>query len=171
RPVVAPGGTIQGSIVAQNIGNNASSVSWWSATASSGLTITPSSGSFTVSANSSGNQSFTVAAGANTPEAYYRISFSAQTGNGTKLPPLTMSVVVAKPGNLLPFFNNIGISDDSNPSAADFQGDGFSYSAQQLAQDGYTPGATVTVNGISYTWPNVAVATLDNIVANGQTIQ
>jgi hypothetical protein len=82
-----------------------------------------------------------------------------------------MSVVVAKPGSLLPFFNDIGISDDSNPSAADFGGDAFSYSAQQLAQDGYTPGATVTVNGISYTWPNVPAATLDNIEAHGQTIK
>ena len=170
RPVVAPGGTTQGSIVAQNIGNTASTLSW-SATAPSGLTITPSSGSFSVPANASGNQSFTVAAGANMQEGYYSISFSAQTSNGTKLPPLTMSVVVAKPGSLLPFFNNIGISDNSNPSAANFDGDGFSYSAQQLAQNGYTPGATVTVSGISYTWPNVPVATLDNIEANGQTIK
>jgi hypothetical protein len=82
-----------------------------------------------------------------------------------------MSVVGAKPGSLLPFFNDIGISDDSNPSAADFGGDAFSYSAQQLAQDGYTPGATVTVNGISYTWPNVPVATLDNIETHGQIIK
>jgi hypothetical protein len=81
-----------------------------------------------------------------------------------------MLVVVAKPGSLLPFFNNIGISDDNNPGAADFDGDGFSYSAQLLAQNGYTPGATVTVNGISYTWPNVPVATFDNIAADGQNI-
>jgi hypothetical protein len=143
----------------------------WSATAPSGLTITPSSGSFSVPANASGNQSFTVAAGATMQEGYSSISFSAQTSNGTKLPPLTMSVVVAKPGSLLPFFNDIGISDDSNPSAADFGRDAFSYSAQQLAQDGYTPGATVTVNGISYTWPNVPAGTLDNIEAHGQTIK
>ncbi len=170
RPVVAPGGTTQGSIVAQNIGNTASIVSW-SATAPSGLTIAPSSGSFTAPANGSGNQSFTVTVGTDTPEGYHNISFVAQTGTGTKLPPLTLSVVVAKPGSLLPFFNDIGISDDSNPSAADFGRDAFSYSAQQLAQDGYTPGATVTVNGISYTWPNVPVAALDNIEAHGQTIK
>src|SRR5262249_38972912 len=29
---------------------------------------------------------------------------------------------------------------------------------------------TVTVDGIDYTWPDVPVATLDNIEANGQTI-
>jgi len=169
RPVVAPGGTAQGSIVGENISNSSTTVSW-SATAPSGLTITPSSGSFTAPANGSGNQPFTVAAGANTAEGFYSISFSVQTGNGSKLPPIAMSVVVAKAGSLLPYFSNIGISDDSNPGAANFDGDGYSYSAEQLASDGYTPGATVTVNGISYTWPNVPVATLDNIEANGQTI-
>lgn len=40
----------------------------------------------------------------------------------------------------------------------------------EVDQDGYTPGATVTVNGISYTWPNVPVATWDNIATNGQVI-
>jgi hypothetical protein len=169
RPVVAPGGTAQGSIVAQNISNSSATVNW-SATPPSGLTITPPSGSFTVPANSSGNQPFTLGAAGNTPEGYYSVSFSVQLGNGTKLPPLSMLVVVAKPGSLLPFFNNIGISDDNNPGAADFDGDGFSYSAQLLAQNGYTPGATVTVNGISYTWPNVPVATFDNIAADGQNI-
>jgi hypothetical protein len=77
---------------------------------------------------------------------------------------------VAKPGSLLPLFNSIGISDDSNAGAANIDGDGFSYSAQALAQAGVTPGSTVTVNGINYTWPNVPVATFDNIEVGGQTI-
>src|SRR5579872_4170244 len=170
RPVVAPGGTTQGSIVAQNIGNAPSTITW-SATAPTGITITPSSGSFTVPVGGSGNQSFTIAASANLQEGYYSVPFSVKTSNHAKLPPLSMLVVVANPGSLLPFFNNIGISNDSNPSNADFDGSGYSYSAQQLASDGYTPGATVTVNGINYTWPNVPVATFDNIAVNGQTIQ
>jgi hypothetical protein len=33
-----------------------------------------------------------------------------------------------------------------------------------------TPGSTVTADGVSYTWPDVPVATLDNIEAAGQTI-
>ncbi|HZR42911.1 MAG TPA: glycoside hydrolase domain-containing protein, partial [Ktedonobacteraceae bacterium] len=169
RAVVVPGKTTQTSIFAENIGSSASSVSW-TATAPSGLTITPTSGSFTVPAGSTGSQPLTVTAAANTGEGYYRISFSAQNSSGTTLPPLTMLVVVAQSGSLLPFYDNVGISNDNSSSAADYDGDGFSYSAQQLSQIGYTPGATVTVNGISYTWPNVAAGSYDNIEASGQTI-
>jgi predicted alpha-1,2-mannosidase len=170
RVVVAPGANAQGSVVAQSITSNPATINW-SATAPSGLSITPSSGSITVPAFGSGSQSFSVAAAANIPEGYYSITFSAQTSDGSKLQSLSLPVVVAQPGSLLGLFNNIGISDDSNPGAANFDGDGFSYSAQQLANDGYTPGATVTVNGISYTWPNVPVATNDNVAVSGQTIK
>jgi hypothetical protein len=101
---------------------------------------------------------------------YYSITFSLQSSDGSQLPSLTLSALIAQPGSLLALFNNTGISDDSNPEAANFDGGGFSYSAQQLAQDGYTPGATVTVNGISYIWPPVPVAIDDNVTVSGQTI-
>ena len=67
--------------------------------------------------------------------------------------------------------NNAGISDDSNQGSASFDTSGFSYSAEALAAKGYTPGATVSVNGFSYVWPNVASGLNDNVVASGQTIQ
>lgn len=168
RAVVAPGATTQVSLVAASITSSSATVNW-SATAPAGLTITPSSGSLSVPAFSTASQSFSVAVAAGTAEGYYSIPFSVQTSDGTQL-PATLPVVVAQPGNLLGVFNNIGISDDSNPGTANFDGDGFSYSAQQLAASGYTPGATVKVNGISYTWPNVPVATDDNVAAFGQTI-
>ncbi|MBV9713360.1 MAG: hypothetical protein JO011_20855, partial [Ktedonobacteraceae bacterium] len=61
-------------------------------------------------------------------------------------------------------------SNDNNSSAANFDGEGYSYSAMQLAQAGYTPGASVTVNGATYTWPAVQPGVSDNIQASGQTI-
>lgn len=67
-------------------------------------------------------------------------------------------------------FNNAGISDDSSQGTANFDGHGFSYSAQALAANNFTPGATVTVSSINSTWPNVASGLNDNIIANGQTI-
>lgn len=170
RAVVAPGGSAQVSIVGQNVSGTSVTVSW-SATASSGLSVSPASGSVTVPANGTGNQPFTVSAASGTSEGYYSLTFAVQTSNGQQLPPVSLPVVVANPGSLLPSFNNIGISDDSNPSVANFDGDGFSYSAQQLASAGFSPGATVMVNGISYTWPNVQSGTYDNIQASGQTIQ
>jgi hypothetical protein len=71
-------------------------------------------------------------------------------------------------------FNNTGITDnsDTNPSSGfeGFDGDGTTYSAQGLAADNLTPGATLTTAGLSFTWPNVAPAQPDNTMAEGQTI-
>lgn len=170
RAVAAPGTSATVDLVAQSITQNAETVNW-SATAPSGLTITPSSGSLNVPGLSSAKQSITVTASASEPQGYYTVTFSGQTGDGAKLPSFSLLVVVAQPGSMFALYNNIGISDDANPSLADFDGVGFSYSAQQLAQAGFSPGATVTVNGISYVWPNVPTATYDNITASGQTIK
>lgn len=41
----------------------------------------------------------------------------------------------------------------------------------RLAQAGFNPGATVSVNGTSYTWPNVSAGSYDNIEVHGQTLQ
>lgn len=169
RAVVAPGNTTQTSVLEKNIGTSTASGSW-TATASSGLTITPSSGTFTTQANGISQQPVVISAAANMAEGYYTVSFTSQNSAGTKLSPLTIQVVVAKPGNPLPYYNNIGISNDSNSGAADFDGDGFSYSMQLLAQAGFTPGSTTAVNGINYTWPNVGAGTYDNIEASGQAI-
>lgn len=67
--------------------------------------------------------------------------------------------------------NNAGISDDSLRGGANFDNAGFSYSAQALATSGFRPAATVTVGGISYTWPDAAAGMNDNVVsAPGQTL-
>ena len=77
---------------------------------------------------------------------------------------------VAKPGDLWPYYSNAGISSDGASNQGNFDGDGWSYSAQQLAADGLTPGATVTVDGVAYTMPDTQPGQYDNLVAGGQTI-
>jgi beta-glucosidase len=67
-------------------------------------------------------------------------------------------------------FNDVGITDNSNPGVGNFGGPGYSYSAQALAAAGLTPGGAVTVNGISFAWPNVPAGTPDNVVPSGQRI-
>lgn len=67
-------------------------------------------------------------------------------------------------------YNNVGVSDNGNPSAGNLDGHGYSYSAQALAATGLMPGAVVSHNGILFTWPNVAAGQQDNVVAAGQTI-
>jgi beta-glucosidase len=68
--------------------------------------------------------------------------------------------------------DNTGISDDANTAAGNLDGGGASYSAQALAAGtpSLTPGATVTHDGISFTWPNAQPGTPDNVVAGGQTV-
>ena len=60
---------------------------------------------------------------------------------------------MARPGDLSPYYNVTGISDDSYGATADYDGDGFSYSEQALTAAGLAPGASVTSGGLIYTWP------------------
>ncbi len=68
------------------------------------------------------------------------------------------------------YYDNAGISDDSDTSCADYDGGGYSYSAQALSAAGLTPGGTVSSGGLTYTWPDTASCADDNILAAGQTI-
>jgi hypothetical protein len=66
-------------------------------------------------------------------------------------------------------YNNIGTSDDTAPAAGNFDGAN-SYSAQALAGAGVIPGATVTINGVQFLWPNATSGTQNNYLAAGQTL-
>jgi beta-glucosidase len=70
-------------------------------------------------------------------------------------------------------YNNTGISDNADESVADYDGSGDSFSAQALAAatpTALTPSTKVTIGGTTFTWPDVAAGTPDNVVAAGQTI-
>ncbi|MEW2521621.1 glycoside hydrolase family 3 C-terminal domain-containing protein [Actinacidiphila alni] len=67
-------------------------------------------------------------------------------------------------------YDNTGISDDSDPTSANFDGSGYSYSAQQLAAVGITPGGPVSSGPDAFTWPDVPAGTPDNIATQGQVI-
>ncbi len=94
-------------------------------------------------------------------------TFNDVAGPGTASALAQVSVPYA---SLQDAFNNKGISDDSNTTAANLDGGGFSYSAQALAAAGLTPGASITHDGVEFTWPNAQPGTPDNVVAGGQTI-
>jgi lysophospholipase L1-like esterase len=72
--------------------------------------------------------------------------------------------------SLADYYDDAGISLDSNQGCANLDGDGFSYSEQTLTAAGLSPGATVTSGGLSYTWPAVAACSPDNVLADAQTI-
>ncbi len=75
------------------------------------------------------------------------------------------------PINLSAAYNNAGISDDATPGAANFDGGGYSYSAQALQAAGITAGSNVVVNGVTFQWPAAPSGTADNVAARGQTIR
>jgi beta-galactosidase len=94
-------------------------------------------------------------------------AYSAHGENAVSSTSLALLVPYA---TLAKAYDNAGISDDSNVDSADFDGVGDSYSAQALAAAGLAPGTQVQEAGVSLTWPDVPPGTLDNLVANGQTV-
>ncbi len=99
-------------------------------------------------------------------------TFRLMVGDSSRTLPLQGSYQVTTPSYnaLAQAFNNAGTSDNSNPTAGNFDGAGYSYSAQALAAVGLTPGAVVTHDGVSFTWPAAASGQPNNIAAGGQTI-
>jgi hypothetical protein len=102
-----------------------------------------------------------------TATARYR---AGAAGAGTATGPLTVTTVVPYP-SLASAFNNVGATAESDTAPGDFDGGGDSYSADALAQAGASPGATVTANGATFTWPAAAPGTPDNVSADGQQIE
>src|SRR6202011_5716351 len=91
--------------------------------------------------------------------------FAMATGTGTPTSGAPYSSLTAA-------YDNAGISDNSNPAAADFDGTGESFSAQALAAGTPTPltaGGQATFGGTTFTWPS-AVGTANNVIADGQKI-
>lgn len=92
-------------------------------------------------------------------------SRSAVLGSGSATVPYA---------SLATTFDDVGITDDSNISPADLNGgldgDGSTFSAENLASLGLTPGGTFSYGGITFTWPNVAAGEPDNTLADGQAI-
>ena len=141
----------------------------WTATADAGVTVSPANGSLSLPGGQRASGQVSVSAAADAADGRHTVTFQLKMANGTQK-TVTLGIAVAKPGELWPYYTNAGITDDTNTSAATYDGGGWSYSAQALAAAGVTPGGTVSADGIDYTWPDAPVATLDNIEASGQTI-
>src|SRR5258708_9911320 len=91
--------------------------------------------------------------------------FAMATGTGTPTTGAPYSSLAAA-------YDNVGITDNSNPALGNFDGTGDSFSAQALAAVAPTPltaGAQATVCGTTFTWPS-PVGAPDDVIADGQTI-
>ena len=150
---IAPGSSATVQVGAQNATANGQNVHVdISAPAGSGLSASPSNGTISVSPNGRSTLPVTVSASSSAPLGFNWVTATLTMPGGTTQ-TVKLQVLVAQPGSLLAAFNNAGISDDSNVDQANFDGGGTSYSAQALAAQGWTPGATKMVNGVNFTWP------------------
>jgi predicted alpha-1,2-mannosidase len=163
---VKPGASVNVSVGAQNVTNRAEQVSW-SASAPTGVTVSAPA-PFTAPADAKGTATATITAPST--GGTYPIVFHL-TADGVALPPVTLTLAVLVPGDLSPYYDNTGVSDDTSPGSGNLDGLDNSYSYQALSTAGITPGVAITSGGLSYTWPDVAAGKPDNIVADGQTVQ
>jgi beta-glucosidase len=168
--LITAGGTVTATTKYINGGTSAQSNVNLALTAPSGWTVSAtSSSSFgSVAAGQTVQTTWHVTAPATASAAAYTLSAQA-TVSGTGPYTDSAGINIAYP-SVNAAFNNTGISDDSNPTPGNLDGGGASYSAQALAAAGLSPGAAFHHDGATFTWPNVAAGTADNIVASGQTV-
>jgi hypothetical protein len=77
---------------------------------------------------------------------------------------------IAPSSNPSDYYDSTGTSPDNQQSCANYDGVGYSYSANALAAAGFTPGATIHVDGLTFTWTSAQPCSPDNILAAGQTM-
>jgi len=120
--------------------------------------------------------------GANLTQGYtYKIVFTASGANQAATSPfynMAVDEIRLIPlhytyDNLAASFNNVGITTDDNVAAGPqaLDSDASTFDAASLAAAGYGRNATVTVAGVPYTLPDKDPNTVDNTVAQGQTIK
>jgi hypothetical protein len=143
-----------------------------------GFTLSPADDRITVPAGGTTSTALTAtaaadAAGASPSPARIYLTASAAGQPETAAGSVELAVLWY-PGGTQPSlpatFNNTGITDDSNTAPGNFDLVGNSYSAQGLVAAGFSPDATVSHDGVSFTWPDVPPGTPDNTVTNGQII-
>ena len=147
--IVQPGQTGTTTLSLQSVTGSRQTVKW-TASAPSGFSVSPSSGTLSLPGGGTGSTPVSVTGG--TTDGTYQVNFKFTSASG-QIQPTSASVIVARPGDLAPFFNNTGISDDANQAAANLDGLGYSYSEQALGTAGLAPGSSITSNGVHTTGP------------------
>jgi beta-glucosidase-like glycosyl hydrolase len=172
-PVVAGGSSFTATATLLNTGSSDVKNVNLALTAPSGWTVSAPSPSAvgTVPAGGSVQVSWAVTAPAGTNPGSYALEADASSTDANGAYEVNAVAGVSVPyQSLSAALDNPGISNDSNTTAGNLDGGGLSYSAQALAGDGLTPGAPVSHDGLSFTWPNVSAGEPDNVVAGGQAI-
>src|SRR5207302_285532 len=80
------------------------------------------------------------------------------------------AIQITPSANASDYYDSTGTSPDNNQSCANYDGVGYSYSADALSAAGFAPGATVHADGLTFTWTSGKPCSPDNILAAGQTM-
>jgi predicted alpha-1,2-mannosidase len=99
---VQPGTSTTVSVTADNTLGTSPAVVTWHATAPSGLSVTPSSGTISVAAGAKASTPVTVVASAGMTTGYYQVAFDSKAGNGALIPSVSALATVAQPGQSIP---------------------------------------------------------------------
>ncbi|MFE2752014.1 GH92 family glycosyl hydrolase [Actinosynnema sp. NPDC059335] len=164
RLVLPAGGSGAVTVGAQDFSGRGGTVSW-TAQPPAGITLTPASGQVAVPAGEKAGVEVTVAVAADAAERTHRVPLEFANGQRSTIP-----VLVAEPGSLRAAFDNTGTSPDDDQAVGNFDGGGWSYSRDALADAGLAPGGTVAADGLTYTWPTSPVGEADNVNASGEAI-
>jgi beta-glucosidase len=174
-PAIAPGSTATVGVTLVNDGDYAMSLARFMLEVPRGWTTSPAGPvPGAVPAGQTVTVSFHVTAPASAAPG--SITLTARITNGGPSPGLVEgSATAAVPyTSLAAAYNNTGISNNSDEAAANYDGVGDSFSAQALAAGtptALTQGGQVTVDGTTFTWPDAAPGTPDNVVTAGQTVE
>ncbi|GMA31675.1 GH92 family glycosyl hydrolase [Litorihabitans aurantiacus] len=83
--------------------------------------------------------------------------------------PITLTVSGA--GSIGDLYDVVGTADESDARVGDFDRQGNSYSRQQLAAQGLTPGSEHELGELTFTWPAAPHGSPDTIRSAGQTVR
>jgi beta-glucosidase len=174
--VVAPGHPTTVTATVVNDGDYAMPGARFTLSAPNGWSVTPVSVPATVGPQETATATFHVTAPAGAQPGNRtlttRVAYRAGPGSSGGVVEATATVAVPY-SSLTAAYDNPGISDNSDVAAGNYDGGGDSYSAQALAAGtptAVTPGGQVTIGGTTFTWPDVAAGTNDNVLADGQTV-
>ncbi|MFJ7967551.1 GH92 family glycosyl hydrolase [Streptomyces sp. NPDC096324] len=162
---LTPGGSTALDIRALALGGGAGPEVRFRVEAPAGVTATPAEGTVT-----DGAQRIALTAATDAEQGFYDVKVTVTSGGTSYAQPVALTV--AATGSLLAAYDNTGVSDDTGDHAeADYDGGGWSYSRQALADAGLIPGGRGTVDGLAFTWPKSPSGRPDNASGTSQTIE
>jgi beta-glucosidase len=170
--LAAAGTTVQVTGTVRNTGDLPINQGQVTLHAPSGWTVTPAGAQRVnvVRPHSTAQLAWTVTVPADAAAGAQTLSATATWSGGARSSADATTTVNVPYASFTAAYNGTGISDDANPAGANFDGSGYSYSAQALSSIGLSPGATASYGGLTFHWPDSAPGTPDMVTATGQTI-